>query len=850
MVAVVPPGHAMDLNSRFEHLARSPRLLVACDYDGTLAPLVDDPAKAFPRRETVVAIRALAELPQTSVAVISGRALRDLATLSRLPEEIRLVGSHGGEFDVDFVRGLDAERRAVLDQIMAGVHVIVADYPGAFIEPKPAGLALHLRRFEGNGAAEAVARVSELAASHDGVGVRHGHEVVELSVVDTDKGRALELIRSQVGASAVVFIGDDRTDEDAFATLRGPDVGIKVGSGETLAEHQVESTDDVTRLLADLAERRSEWIQGSGAVPIEAHSILSDLRTAAIVSPDARVTWLCVPRIDSSAMFAELVGGPVAGYFSVASVSGARPLSQAYDGDSLILRSRWPRMSVIDYLDTSRDRTTHLAGRTDLIRVIEGSDTAVIEFAPRLDFGRVATRLRQHESGLEVTGTTELIVLRSPGVEWELVDDGENHTARAEVDLRDGPVVLELRCGSASLAADPWSEQDRRRDTYRDWSEWADELDLPSIARDDVVRSALILRSLVHGPTGAILAAATTSLPEHFGGVRNWDYRYCWIRDGALTASAFAQLGAEREAMAFLDWVTGVVEVRGGPQNLSPLYLVTGRHLPPEAEIGELAGYAGSRPVRVGNAADHQIQLDVFGPVAELVWQLADRGAPVSAAHWQLVIGLVDAVRDRWREPDHGIWEIRAAPRHHVYSRVMCWQTVDRAVTLARTMTHSVPEGWEALRDEIANDVIENGWSDDLQTFTAAYGRDDLDASVLAVGLSGLLPPGDSRLASTVEAVEHSLRDGPTVWRYRGDDGLPGREGGFHLMTSWLIDAYELVGRREDAVELFEELLTLIGPTGLLAEEYDPRQDRSLGNVPQAYSHLGVVQNALRLDGR
>ena len=221
MVAVVPPGHAMDLNSRFEHLARSPRLLVACDYDGTLAPLVDDPAKAFPRRETVVAIRALAELPQTSVAVISGRALRDLATLSRLPEEIRLVGSHGGEFDVDFVRGLDAERRAVLDQIMAGVHVIVADYPGAFIEPKPAGLALHLRRFEGKGAAEAVARVTELAASHDGVGVRHGHEVVELSVVDTDKGRALELIRSQVGASAVVFIGDDRTDEDAFLWPEG-----------------------------------------------------------------------------------------------------------------------------------------------------------------------------------------------------------------------------------------------------------------------------------------------------------------------------------------------------------------------------------------------------------------------------------------------------------------------------------------------------------------------------------------------------------------------------------------------------------------------------------------------------
>lgn len=850
MVALELDYRTMTLQDRLAHLARSPRLLIACDYDGTLAPIVSDPAKAFPERETVVAIRALAELSQTSVAVISGRALRDLATLSRLPEEIRLVGSHGGEFDVDFVRGLDANRRAVLDQLVAGSHIIAADYPGAFVEAKPAGLAFHLRRFEGEGKTEAIDRVVALSDPHEGITVRHGHEVVELSVVETNKGIALDAIRSQVGASAVIFIGDDRTDEDAFATLGGPDIGIKVGSGDTMAEFRVDTTQDVTRLLAEMAEIRSDWIQGSGAVPIEAHSILSDLRTCAIVSPDARITWLCVPRIDSAAMFAELVGGPVAGYFSVAPAGGARPLGQEYEGDTLILRSRWPRMTVTDYLDTSRGRTTHLAGRTDLVRVIEGSDEAIIEFAPRLDFGRVATRLREHEQGLEVYGTTDLIVLRSPGVEWELIDDGVNHTARAKVDLRDGPVTLELRCGSASLVADPWSEQDRRRDTHRDWSDWAAELDLPSIARNDVMRSALLLRSLVHGPTGAIVAAATTSLPEHLGGVRNWDYRYCWIRDGALTASTLADLGAEREAMAFLDWVSGVVEERGGPHRLAPLYLVTGRHLPPEAEIGDLAGYAGSRPVRVGNAADRQIQLDVFGPLADLVLTLGQRGAPLSSAHWNLVVGLVDAVRERWMEPDHGIWEIRAAPRHHIYSKVMCWQTVDRAVTLARMMTQSVPEGWEALRDEIADDVLTHGWNDEIGSFTSAYARTDLDASVVAVGLSGLLPPGDSRLSSTVEAVEHALREGATVWRYRGDDGLPGREGGFHLMTSWLIDAYELVGRRDDAVELFEELRQLIGPTGLLAEEYDPVADRSLGNLPQAYSHLGVIQNALRLEGR
>jgi trehalose 6-phosphate phosphatase len=267
-------------------------------------------------------------------------------------------------------------------------------------------------------------------------------------------------------------------------------------------------------------------------------------------------------------------------------------------------------------------------------------------------------------------------------------------------------------------------------------------------------------------------------------------------------------------------------------------------------EIAELAGYAGSRPVRVGNAADRQIQLDVFGPLADLVWVLVDRGAPVSGTHWQLVQGLVEAVAERWHEPDHGIWEIRAAPRHHVYSRVMCWVTVDRAISIAERITGSVPAGWFELRDTIAEDVLEHGWRPDLQTFTAAYGRDDIDASVLSIGLWGLIDHQDPRFVATVDAVEHSLREGPTVRRYVGDDGLPGREGGFHLMTSWLIDAYALAGRRADALQLFDELCSLAGPTGLMAEEFDPVHGRALGNVPQAYSHLGLIFNALRLDGR
>ncbi|MFT7647156.1 MAG: trehalose 6-phosphate phosphatase [Candidatus Poriferisodalaceae bacterium] len=829
-------------------LARAPRLLVACDYDGTIAPIVDDPMQAHPRRETVVALRALADLAQTEVAVVSGRALRDLATLSRLPAEIRLIGSHGSEFDVDFARKLDPHTFATRTALSAAATALAAELPGAFVELKPAGLAFHSRRMvDDEGVAD---RVAALADDYEGVFVRRGKQVVELSVVHTDKGEALNVVRSQIGATAVLYLGDDTTDEDAFATLSGPDVGVKVGNGDTIAVHRVADADGVTRLLAELAEARTRWLMGSGAVPIESHSLLSDLRTAAVVSSEARITWLCLPRIDSAAVFAELVGGPMAGYFSVGPRSGALPLEQNYGADTMLLTSTWSRMSVLDYLDASQGRTENSAGRSDLVRVVSGTDRAVIEFAPRLDFGRVATRLVVHEQGLEVTGSNDLLVLRSPGIEWELIDDGVNHTARAEVDLSEGDVVLELRWGTASVSSDGPAEIDRRKATDRYWADWARELDLPSIEPAFVQRSALILKSLVHGPTGAIVAAATTSLPEHIGGIRNWDYRYCWIRDGALTAQALAELGSFSEAMHFVDWVCGVADGHDGPARLAPLYLVTGHHLPPEAEIAELGGYAGSRPVRVGNAADRQIQLDVFGPLADLIWTLVDRGAPVSGAHWELMKGLVDVVAQRWHEPDHGIWEIRAAPRHHVYSRVMCWVTVDRAISTAVRIGAAVPEEWHELRDTIANDVLENGWRSDLGTFAAAYGRDDIDASVLSIGLWGLIDHRDPKFVSTVDAVEHALREGPTVRRYVGDDGLPGREGGFHLMTSWLIDAYALAGRRSDALALFSELIALAGPTGMMAEEYDPVQGRALGNVPQAYSHLGVIFNALRLDGR
>ena len=312
---------------------------------------------------------------------------------------------------------------------------------------------------------------------------------------------------------------------------------------------------------------------------------------------------------------------------------------------------------------------------------------------------------------------------------------------------------------------------------------------------------------------------------------------------------AVARLGSFGEAMAYLDWVLGILEQRDDPERLHPLYLVTGRHLPPEADIAELAGYAGSRPVRVGNAAERQVQLDVFGPVVDLIWLLSTQGAPLSGQHWKLVQAMVTAVEKRWQEPDHGIWEVRRSPRHHVHSKVMCWVTVDRAVRVAGDFVDGDHHDWELLRDSIREDVLDRGWKEDVGSFTAAYDGFDVDASVLAIGLYGLVDPQDERFLRTVDTVERELREGTTVYRYRGDDGLPGREGGFHLMTSWLIDAYLAIGRADDARELFAGLAACAGQTGLLSEEWDPETELSLGNHPQAYSHLGVIHNALNLEG-
>lgn len=840
-----------DIQSKLDSLARVPVLLVASDYDGTIAPIVSEPSKAKPHREALIALRSICDLPRTHAAIISGRSLSDLAKLIGNPKDIHLVGSHGSEFDPGFASKLPRAMLKLKRELIQQMRKYTKGKRGFSIEEKPASVSLHYRGADQTVAAGIIKNILEGPANMPGVHLRHGKKVIELSVLSTHKGMALEKIRHRVGASAVLYFGDDRTDEDAFQSLRGPDLGIKISDGPSTAACRIDDTYEATKLLAYLTERRAEWLEGYEAEPIESHSLLSDQRSAALVSSRGRVVWCCLPYVDSNAIFAEMLGGPVAGYFAVTPLRDRSSPKQFYEKSSLELVTEWKNLRVTDYMDCSGGRTQQRAGRTELVRVLDGSGKVRIEFAPRLDFGRISTQLKLRSDGIEIEDTPDPIVLRSPQIRWHLRNEGVHQTAVAEINLRKNkPIILELRYGTANLKQAPIPEQERRRQTKQYWNVWRQGLEVPKLPpkmKNLVIRSALTIKAMCHGPSGGIVAAATTSLPEHLGGNRNWDYRFCWLRDAALSAHALAELGSYSEAMGFLDWVLNILDRVQEPDRLRPLYSTTGRFVGSEAEISELSGYAGSRPVRIGNAAAHQVQLDVFGPIVDLIWYLTERGAPLSASHWRLVEAMVLAVERRWQEPDHGIWEIRGARRHHVHSKVMCWLTVDRALKISEKFLQRTNPQWKKLKERIYKDILRKGWSKKYDSFTSAYGEPHIDASILHLGLSGLLSSKDPKWKKTVQRIEKELLEGPTVYRYRYDDGLPGVEGGFHLCTCWLIQSYLSLGRIKDAKKLFNKYLTLVGPTGLLSEEYNIKTKTGLGNHPQLYSHLGLIQSALQL---
>jgi GH15 family glucan-1,4-alpha-glucosidase len=434
-------------------------------------------------------------------------------------------------------------------------------------------------------------------------------------------------------------------------------------------------------------------------------------------------------------------------------------------------------------------------------------------------------------------------------VTWEVVEDGVHQSAIGRVELEAGtPITLELRSGTSTLRADLQRPQDRFAESERFWTGWASKLDLPAMGRDAVERSALTLKAMCHGPTGAVVSAMTTSLPRSLGGVRNWDQRYCWLREAAMSVQALARLGSPEEAVAYLGWLARLLETRSDSDRLAPLYNVTGRHLQPEASISELPGYGGSRPVRVGNAAIGQVQYDMFGPIVELVWTLHQTGQEVASEHWRLVEEMVLAVSRRWHQPDHGFWQLRTGTRHHLHTKVSCWTAADRAIQLADRFLDRAPEAWIELRDQIADEVLDRCWNPTIGSFTASYDSLDLDGTVLSVGLSGLLPGDDDRFRSTVAAVERNLRVGSAVLRYRADDGLPGKVGAAPVMAFWLVEALCLTGDIDRAGSLFDQAASQTGVTGIYTDSFDPDSGRHLGNLPSGRSHVGLINSALRLD--
>jgi len=836
-----------DLLDTLMVIARTPLLLVASDYDGTLAELVADPELATANVAALESLRALGALAWTTTAVVSGRSANQLSTfLGEKSPELR-IGSHGAEWLVAGVN-LGTEQRDRLAQIAAVLMNIASEGRGLSYELKPASAVLHVRNATAEVGRAAVKQAVERCGSLPGVYIRHGSLVVEFMVVDVNKGEALRRVKASKGATAVLFLGDDLTDEDAFTALVSEDVGIKVGPGETAARFRISGVGAVAKVLGTLATLRAQWCRSRLIVPLDMCAILSDQRTAAVVSPGARISWLCLPRLDSAAVFADLIGDSTAGVFEIAPLDASAPLRCGYYGDSFVLVTEWARLKVTDYLDAAAGRAFQKAGRTDLIRVIEGTTAAKIRFAPRLDFGRIATQLEVRPDGLEIRGSNDPIVLRSSGVQWIMVNEGIHQTAEAIVNPTAGPIVLELRYGTANLAPSSERERDRREQNQRFWSGWARSLKLPANRPDIVKRSALVLKALCHGPTGVIAAAATTSLPEQIGGARNWDYRYCWPRDAAMAAASLVRLGNTGHALKFLDWMVDVVDRCDSPERLHPIYTMSGSHLPSEAELGHLCGYAQSRPVRVGNAAANQVQLDVFGPIVDLVALLAERGAPIAPDHWRLVRAMVRAVEARWTEPDHGIWEMRLERRHHVHSKVMCWHTIDRAMVVEDVFCGTRNTDWAALRSAIAADVLARGWNKKLGAFGGAYEHDYPDASVLKIGLTGLLSPEDPKWAATVDLVSSRLREGPTVRRYRVDDGIAGGEGGMHICTGWLIESLITIGRIADARALFEQFAAVVRGPGIMTEQFDARHGLAVGNLAQAYSHLAFIDAAVALD--
>ena len=582
---------------------------------------------------------------------------------------------------------------------------------------------------------------------------------------------------------------------------------------------------------------------------IEDYALLGDLQTAALVGRSGSVDWLPFPRFDSSSCFGALLGGREHGRWLIAPAGAGPATDRRYRDDTLILESEWQtnggRVRVIDFMPP-RETTP------DIVRIVEGLDGSVemrTELVIRLDYGSVVPWVRRLDAQtLLAVGGPDALVLRTP---IDLEPEGMTHTAEFTVRAGDRvPFVLTWFPSHTDLPRTVDAE-DALRDTNSFWSEWMRDCSYQANHAQAVRTSLVVLKALTYLPTGGIVAAPTTSLPERIGGVRNWDYRYCWLRDATFTLYALMNAGYTTEARAWRDWL--LRSVAGDPENAQILYGVGGQRRISEFELDWLPGYAGSRPVRIGNAAHEQFQLDVYGEVMDALHQARVRGLDPDDHAWSLQRTLMDFLEGVWDRPDEGIWEVRGPRRHFTHSKVLAWVAFDRAVQgVERFGLRGPVDRWRRLRADIHAEVLREGFNVELNSFTQSYGSDELDASTLLIPILGFLPADDPRVVGTVDAVMRELMRDGFVERYRVKehndvDGLPGGEGVFLPCSFWLVDALLMMERDDEARELFERLIGVSNDLGLLAEEYDPGEKRLLGNYPQAFTHVGLVNSAFNL---
>ncbi|HLN16558.1 MAG TPA: glycoside hydrolase family 15 protein [Acidimicrobiales bacterium] len=586
-------------------------------------------------------------------------------------------------------------------------------------------------------------------------------------------------------------------------------------------------------------------------LPIEDYGIIGDLHTAALVGRDGSIDWLCLPRFDSGACFAALLGDADNGFWRIAPVGDGPVIAsrRRYREGTLILETEFdtPTGSVrlIDFMPVREEHP-------QVVRIVQGLSGQVqvhVELVLRFGYGEAIPWVTRRHGLLTATAGPDAVAL------WTREEvQGKGLSTVADLTVLEGqqiPFTLTWFPSNEPppRPVDPWFAL-ATTDAF--WRGWTAACSYGGEYHDAVERSLITLKALTFEPTGGIVAAATTSLPETLGGGRNWDYRYCWLRDATLTLESLMRGGYFDEAMAWRDWLLRATA--GDPSKLQIMYGASGERRLDEFEVDWLSGYERSLPVRIGNAAAGQFQLDVYGEVMSALYTSARTIGVHSHDVWELQKAFMDFLEDGWKRPDDGIWEVRGPRRHFTHSKVMAWVAVDRAVRTLETWPEldGPIDRWQALRQEIHDEVVAKGYSTDKQAFTQFYGSDQLDASLLMIPLVGFLPPNDERVVSTIEAIERELMDGGFVLRYRtaddgAVDGLTGREGAFLACSFWLVDCLHMIGRRADARRTFERLLALRNDLGLLSEEYDSVAARQVGNFPQAFSHVSLVNSACRL---